>query len=154
MSLILNVSENALNALATQLSSHLDPGQLILLTGTVGAGKTTFTQFIGNALSSTDPINSPSYSLVQSYRCNHPSIKQIHHMDLYRLNTQSDIHHLDLDRYLEDTSAICIIEWSDKWTNAKSLNALEITISIESPTHRQLRIKGPNHLLEKLKSIK
>ena len=154
MSRSLNLNENDLKAFATQLSVILEPGNLILLNGPVGAGKTTFTQYIGNALSSSDTINSPSYSLVQSYRCNHPRIKQIHHMDLYRLNTQTDIHHLDLDRYLNDTEAICIIEWSDKWTEAKSVDTIEIEISIESPTHRQLTIEAPEHLLGKLKGIK
>ena len=71
-------------------------------------------------------------------------------MDLYRLNTQADIHHLDLDRYLEDKDAICIIEWSDKWTDAKTLNALEISMSISSPTHRTLSIEGPAELIKAL----
>ena len=150
MSLILNVNEEELSHVAHRLSQNIKKGQLILLNGSVGAGKTTFTQYIGNALSSNDIINSPSYSLVQTYRCSHPTIQQIHHMDLYRLNTQADIHHLDLNRYLEDTDAICIIEWSDKWTEAKSLNALEISMSISSPTHRKLSIEGPAELIKAL----
>jgi len=127
-------NEDDLLPICKTLAEQLEPGTCILLDGPLGAGKTTFTRHLGEALNSQDPINSPTYSLVQTYPCNHPTIKTIHHMDLYRLTSQTDIESLDLDRYLNTPNAICIIEWSKKWKNPPTENILEISLTIEGDT--------------------
>lgn len=138
-------NEDDLDPICQNLAQKLEPGTCIHLNGPLGAGKTTFTRHLGQALNSEDPINSPTYSLIQSYTCNHPKIKTIHHMDLYRLKTQTECDTLDLDQYLNDPKSICIIEWSNKWKTLPSKKNIHINLKFPNgsnshPNHRFLRV--------------
>lgn len=82
---------------------------ILLLEGNLGAGKTTFTQFLLKKLGSSDEVTSPTYALVNEYRT--PRGK-VFHFDLYRINSVEEIFDIGMDEYLEN-SFLCIIEWPE-----------------------------------------
>lgn len=82
---------------------------ILLLKGNLGAGKTTFTQFLLKNLGSEDEVNSPTYSIVNEY--NTPKGK-IYHFDLYRLKNIEEVYDIGIEEYL-DNSFLCIIEWPE-----------------------------------------
>ena len=82
---------------------------ILLLKGNLGAGKTTFTQFLLKNLGSEDEVSSPTYSIVNEY--NSPKGK-IFHFDLYRLKNLDEVYNIGIEEYL-DNSFLCIIEWPE-----------------------------------------
>ena len=82
---------------------------ILLLKGNLGAGKTTFTQFLLKNLGSTDEVNSPTYSIVNEYST--PKGK-VYHFDLYRLKNIEEVYDIGMEEYL-DHSFLCIIEWPE-----------------------------------------
>jgi tRNA threonylcarbamoyladenosine biosynthesis protein TsaE len=99
------------HAIAAGLARLARPGDLIVLAGEMGAGKTAFAQGFGRALGVTEAITSPTFTLVHSYPI--PGTKQtLHHADLYRLETTSDVEELALHE-LAEFGGIVLIEWGD-----------------------------------------
>ncbi|ASW74283.1 ATPase [Chryseobacterium piperi] len=82
---------------------------ILLLKGNLGAGKTTFTQFLLKKLGSEDEVSSPTYSIVNEY--NTPQGK-IYHFDLYRLKNIEEVYDIGIEEYL-DNAFLCIIEWPE-----------------------------------------
>lgn len=82
---------------------------ILLLKGNLGAGKTTFTQFLLKNLGSKDEVNSPTYSIVNEYSS--PKGK-IYHFDLYRLKNIEEVYDIGIEEYL-DNAFLCIIEWPE-----------------------------------------
>lgn len=82
---------------------------ILLLKGNLGAGKTTFTQFLLKKLESSDEVNSPTYSIVNEY--NTPKGK-VYHFDLYRLKNIEEVYDIGIEEYL-DNAFLCIIEWPE-----------------------------------------
>lgn len=82
---------------------------ILLLKGNLGAGKTTFTQFLLKNLGSNDEVSSPTYAIVNEY--NAPKGK-IYHFDLYRMKNIGEVYDIGMDEYLENAQ-LCIIEWPE-----------------------------------------
>lgn len=82
---------------------------ILLLKGNLGAGKTTFTQFLLKKLESADEVSSPTYSIVNEY--NTPQGK-VYHFDLYRLKNIEEVYDIGIEEYL-DNAFLCIIEWPE-----------------------------------------
>jgi tRNA threonylcarbamoyladenosine biosynthesis protein TsaE len=101
----------ATHAIAAALAGVARAGDMILLAGEMGAGKTAFAQGFGRALGVTDAITSPTFTLVHSYPI--PNSKQtLHHADLYRLETTGDVEELALHE-LAEFGGIVLVEWGD-----------------------------------------
>lgn len=98
--------------LGASVGSHLAGGEIILLDGALGAGKTIFAKGIASALEiDTDEVTSPSFTLVNIYE----GRLKLFHLDLYRLNEGATAAHaVDLDELLTDESAVFIIEWAER----------------------------------------
>lgn len=90
--------------LASVLEKNIGPGTIILLSGDLGAGKTTFTQFLGRALGVKRRMSSPTFNIIKSYtgKCT------VHHMDCYRLEDSDE--DLGFDEYFNEDD-ISIVEW-------------------------------------------
>ena len=97
------------HAVAAVLAELARPGDMIALAGEMGAGKTAFAQGFGQALGVTEPITSPTFTLVHSYRCGKITL---HHVDLYRLQRTSEVADLALAE-LAEFAGIVLIEWGD-----------------------------------------
>jgi tRNA threonylcarbamoyladenosine biosynthesis protein TsaE len=126
-------------------------GDVILLVGSLGAGKTCLTQGIAQGLSIDEYTASPSFVLVREHRGKLP----LYHIDLYRLDRIEEVTQLGLDDYLYG-NGVCVVEWADKGLSVLPEEHLLAKMQIVSPTKRKLRFmpKGTRYLemLSKLKS--
>ncbi len=110
---------------AARLGAVLVPGDVILLTGDVGAGKTHFARaLIQSLLGEPEDVPSPTFTLVQTYDT---SKGEIWHADLYRLTSTAEIEELGLSDAFE--SAICLIEWPDRLGDLRPEGALDLTLA-------------------------
>ena len=90
--------------LGKKIGKNLIPGNVVLLTGDLSAGKTTITKGIGASLGVKRVINSPTFTIVKEYNGTCP----LYHLDLYRLDGLNN--DFDLEDYIE-TDGVCVIEW-------------------------------------------
>ena len=81
----------------------------MLLKGNLGAGKTTFTQFLMKSLGSKDEVSSPTYAIVNEY---HTPKGNVFHFDLYRMKNIAEVYDIGMEEYL-DNAFLCIIEWPE-----------------------------------------
>ncbi|MDR0360275.1 MAG: tRNA (adenosine(37)-N6)-threonylcarbamoyltransferase complex ATPase subunit type 1 TsaE [bacterium] len=119
-------------AAGERLGAHLAAGDLLLLAGGLGAGKTTFVRGLARGLGVSADVMSPSFQLVRVY----PGPVPLAHCDLYRLQDSSELADLGVEELLE--SAVVVVEWGDRlvWPGAARLR-----LSDEAPTRRRLRLE-------------
>jgi tRNA threonylcarbamoyladenosine biosynthesis protein TsaE len=108
-------------------SKFLKAGDLILFTGELGAGKTTFIAGVAEGLGIKENLTSPSFTILNIYSKN--SKKKFVHADFYRLDTISEIENTGIEDYLYDGGYITCIEWGEKIKNYLRLNYLEINFN-------------------------
>jgi len=122
---------------AEELGRSLQGGELILLTGGLGAGKTLFTKGILAALDfDVDEVTSPSFTLVNLYNAKF----DVYHIDLWRLDEASDAAvAVGLDEILEKDDAVIIIEWAER-LKQKDFEATVIRVNIEGDGDEPRRI--------------
>ena len=96
-------------AIAAAVAELARPGDLIVLAGQMGAGKSAFAQGFARALGIDEPVTSPTYTLVHTYQT---GATTLHHADLYRLEHTAEVADLGLDELRED-DAIVLVEWGD-----------------------------------------
>jgi tRNA threonylcarbamoyladenosine biosynthesis protein TsaE len=138
--------------IGTKLGELAAPGDVILLVGSLGAGKTCLTQGIARGLGIHEYTASPSFVLVREYQRKLP----LYHVDLYRLDRIKEVAQLGLDDYLYG-KGVCVVEWADKGLSVLPQEHLLIEMQIVSPLKRKLSFmpQGTRYLemLSKLKSI-
>jgi tRNA threonylcarbamoyladenosine biosynthesis protein TsaE len=111
--------------LARALARHLSPGDVILLEGDVGAGKTHFARALIQAtLTEAEDVPSPTFTLVQTYETDNGPIW---HSDLYRISSTYEIEELGLTEAFQE--AICLVEWPDRLGPLKPEAALHLTFT-------------------------
>ncbi len=126
-------------ALGEALARILRAGDVVSLTGDLGAGKTTLVQGIAGALGVTDPVVSPTFTLIREYRGTIP----IYHLDVYRLDRIQDVIDLGFDELL-DEDALIIIEWGDAIEGLLAERHLQIKLSIPGEDdRRRVAISSP-----------
>ncbi len=96
-------------AVAALLAPHLRAGDVVLLTGGLATGKTTFVKAVAAAMGSQAPVTSPTFTLAQFYPSGQGTIL---HIDAYRLSGVHEYRDLGLDDYLDDS--VTLVEWGDK----------------------------------------
>jgi tRNA threonylcarbamoyladenosine biosynthesis protein TsaE len=101
-----SVSVTDTRAIAAVLSDLFAPGDVVVLAGEMGAGKTAFAQGVGAGLGVLDPVTSPTFTLVHRYDGGR---LVMHHADVYRLDT---MHELD-DLGLDELGGVVVVEWGD-----------------------------------------
>ena len=109
--------------LAGALSDVVVDGDLIVLTGDLGAGKTCFAQGLGLGLGIEDRMTSPTFTLANRYA----GRLTLHHLDVYRLDGPDDAVDLDLDTLLED--GLTVIEWGDRLEPILPTNRLDVHLT-------------------------
>ncbi len=105
---LVTVSAAGTEAAAERLARHLRRGDLVLLVGDLGAGKTTFVRGLARGLGSPADVMSPTFQLVRVY----PGRVQLAHVDLYRLVDPNELGDLGLDELLEEGAAV--VEWGER----------------------------------------
>ncbi|HEX2183181.1 MAG TPA: tRNA (adenosine(37)-N6)-threonylcarbamoyltransferase complex ATPase subunit type 1 TsaE [Rubrobacteraceae bacterium] len=137
------LDETALEALAARLASRLEPGDVVVLAGEVGAGKTTFVRAAARSLGVEGRVTSPTYQIARGYEGVRAGGRPVavNHLDLYRLEGLEDRDALEIDDYL-DPGAITFVEWADP-----ALGLIEdptvVRISHQTPTTRRVSVAGP-----------
>jgi tRNA threonylcarbamoyladenosine biosynthesis protein TsaE len=129
-------------ALAAALAELARPGDIIVLAGDLGAGKTAFAQGYGAELGVRDRITSPTFTLVSQYR---DGRLPLNHLDVYRLEQIEEVLDLGLTELL-DEGGVTLIEWGDTITPALPADFLEVRIRLgEGDDDRVLEIQtvGP-----------
>lgn len=111
-------------ALAGALSSLAAPGDLILLAGELGAGKTAFAQGFGAGLGIDDQITSPTFTLARHYQ----GRLALHHVDVYRLERFSEMQDVGISELL-DSGGVLLIEWGDAIAPALPSDYLEVRLT-------------------------
>ncbi len=127
--------------LGENLGAGLDRGDVVLLYGGLGAGKTLLTKGILDALDfDIDEVTSPSFTLVNLYRT--PTV-DVYHIDLWRLDGVGDAAvAVGLEEILEDENALAIIEWADRLENYSFSNrAIRIRIEGDGDQPRVIEIR-------------
>jgi len=120
--------------LGTRIGSLLLPGDLICMSGDLGAGKTTLVQGIARGWNSVDTVSSPTFVLVNEYH--RKSGETLYHMDAYRLENAAEAFDLDLDRMLEQGALM--IERAERIKDALPHNALWINMTWMADEQRGL----------------
>ncbi len=131
-------AEDEMDVLGRVMAEHLQPGDVVCLDGTLGAGKTRLVRAITNALDCEQLwAGSPTFVLVQEYAGRLP----IYHMDAYRLKDSQEFYNLGGEDYLWG-DGVCLIEWSRRIADALPDDALHVTIDVVSATARRLTMAG------------
>lgn len=124
--------------LGQQLGKLLEPGQVVALQGPLGAGKTALIRGIARGLGVTEPVTSPTYTIVNEYSTGRVPL---FHFDMYRLSGPEDLFDIGWEDYL-DRDGVCVVEWSER-----VLDALEQPVSVcieklERENARKITIEG------------
>jgi len=128
--------EEATEALGATLAEHLSPGDLVLLEGPLGAGKTTLVRGLVAALGG-DPaeVCSPTFVLLETYEIGAVAIRRLHHADLYRLRGQAAApwDEVGLGDALDDPEAVTAVEWPESWSwsGAEDRRVLRVRLAYE-----------------------
>jgi tRNA threonylcarbamoyladenosine biosynthesis protein TsaE len=123
--------------LASELAALARPGDLILLAGDLGAGKTSFVQGFGRALGVEEPITSPTFVLVRTYE----GLMPVTHVDVYRLEHLQELVDLGIAELL-DQGGVTLIEWGDAVVAALPSDFLEIRLELgDGDDERLLRLR-------------
>jgi tRNA threonylcarbamoyladenosine biosynthesis protein TsaE len=133
-------------ALGKVLGTIVEPGDIITLAGTLGAGKTALTQEIARGLG-VDPriyVTSPTFSLLHEYQGRIP----LYHLDLYRLAGEEDIESLGFREYLY-SNGLTVIEWPERLGSLMPTERLHIELVISAPTSRTANLTGHGNVWQK-----
>jgi tRNA threonylcarbamoyladenosine biosynthesis protein TsaE len=136
----INVTET--RALAAALADVAEIGDLIVLAGEMGAGKTAFTQGFAKGLGIEEQVTSPTFTLVRSYpiekKTGRPRV--LHHIDVYRLERLHEVIDLGIGELIDEQS-VTVIEWGDVVTELLPPDRVEVRILFgEQPEEREIRM--------------
>ena len=121
-----------------QIGGSLVGGELILLAGDLGAGKTLLTKGILNALDfDIDEVTSPSFALVNLYHAKF----DVYHIDLWRIDSGDAAAAVGLDEILENREAVVIVEWAERLTRDHAVNSLKVVIEGDGDEPRKIAVE-------------
>ena len=129
----MTASPEETEAAAARLAGHLRRGDLLLLVGELGAGKTTFVRGLARGMGLEADVMSPTFQLVRVY----PGPLQLAHVDLYRLSNTAELADLGLEELLEE--GVVAVEWGDR---LRGCPGVRVTLQTLDPDRRQLRLEG------------
>ena len=124
-------------ALGRQLAPTLNNARMVILRGTLGAGKTTLVKGIAEGLqaASQDNVTSPTFTLIHEYRG--PDVN-LFHVDLYRIDTPRELDTLGLDELFADDGNLVLLEWGEKFPRFE--RECDVEISLERVTDQERKI--------------
>ncbi|HWS47053.1 MAG TPA: tRNA (adenosine(37)-N6)-threonylcarbamoyltransferase complex ATPase subunit type 1 TsaE [Acidimicrobiia bacterium] len=114
----------ATESVGEEIGRQLRAGDLVVLAGELGAGKTTFVKGVARGLGVTDPVTSPTFTIVQEYGGRVP----LAHVDVYRLVRIQELHDIGFEELLE--GHVVIVEWGDVIARALPADRLEVRITM------------------------
>jgi tRNA threonylcarbamoyladenosine biosynthesis protein TsaE len=150
-------SADATRALAAGLARLCQAGDVVLLVGDLGAGKTVFAQGFAAALGVAGPVTSPTFALVRHYRCGPDSpVTSLIHADVYRTGSVAEVVDLALAELVEE-DAVAVIEWGELAAPALGTSALEVTLvapdAVAAPDARAISVMGRGSWLARANEV-
>jgi tRNA threonylcarbamoyladenosine biosynthesis protein TsaE len=130
--------------LGERLGRSASAGDLLLLRGDLGAGKTTLTQGIARGLGISGAVNSPTFTLIKEYAGRLP----LFHVDLYRLGDAAEVEALGIEDYLE-RGGVCVVEWADRGDPLWPADWLRLDLRADGARSRRIAV---SHLGERGKA--
>ena len=106
------------------IGTNAKPGQIYTLTGDLGVGKTVFTQGVAAGLGITEPVNSPTFTIIQEYK---DGRLPFYHFDVYRIGDLEEMEEIGYDDYFFG-QGICLIEWAELIEEILPEKRIEVTI--------------------------
>lgn len=136
--------------LGARLGELLSPGDVLLLEGELGAGKTVFAQGVAQGLGIDDPVTSPTFTLIHEYRGRLP----LYHVDLYRIGGAPEAADLGLEDYLYG-EGVTLVEWADRAEQILPAERLVVSLRPIAETKRAIRmVPTTTHYAQLLASFK
>lgn len=121
-------------------------GEVFLLNGDLGAGKTSFLQGLGSGLNIKTRVNSPTFNILKLYKAkkSKDDTRLLHfcHIDAYRLNSGKDLENIGISEYLEDKKTVTAIEWADRVKSIWPKSYTKIDLEINGEEKRKIIIEA------------
>ena len=136
-------SEQEMIELGYKIGQIAYPNMVLAMNGNLGAGKTTLTKGIGQALGIKRVINSPTFTIMKIYE----GTMNLYHLDVYRISNSSG--DFDLEEYFY-LGGISVIEWADNISDLLPTDAIYLEYKIEEDTSRTITFKGADIFIDKL----
>ena len=138
MSIFNSRSTDETIAFGKDFAAELSPGDIVALTGSIGAGKTHFIKGIALGLDYEIDVTSPTYNIIHEYHT--PEII-LYHFDFYRLENANELRNIGFYDYLFG-DGICLLEWSDKISEYLPDNIWQVHLLFLNDTERQIKVIG------------
>ena len=124
------------------LAGALRPGDVVLLTGPLGAGKTTFAKGVAKGLGVRERVTSPTFTIVREHHCaNDFGIETLHHCDVYRVESLDEVVDLAIGELVEE-SAVALVEWGELAAAVFGRDVLTIDFAVQEDEGRELVVDG------------
>ena len=138
---IISHSEDETEAFAVALARELPRGTVIALEGDLGAGKTVFSRGFARGLGITEPVSSPTYTIVQEYPL--PEGRgMLYHLDLYRIGNSASALAFGVDEFLNDPESVALVEWPERIADILPPGTLRVEIVHLSEQERRIVVRG------------
>ena len=131
-------------AFGKMLGEQAKPGEVICLNGDLGVGKTVFTKGFAEGLGITEPVNSPTFTIVQQYDSGR---MPLYHFDVYRIGDIEEMEEIGYDDYFFG-QGICLIEWADLIEEILPEKLIKVTIEKDLEKgfdYRRITVIGPEN---------
>ncbi len=121
-----------LKTAAAELIDEHGSSAVFALYGDLGAGKTTFTQTIGEILGIDDDITSPTFVIMKRYKTTHDVFRHLIHIDAYRLQSNEELTVLGFEEWLKEDNTLIVIEWADKAEALLPNSAVKLQFTLQN----------------------
>ncbi|MCC7429682.1 tRNA (adenosine(37)-N6)-threonylcarbamoyltransferase complex ATPase subunit type 1 TsaE [bacterium] len=146
MEIFFSKGEKETFEIGLKISKFLVCGDVLLLSGEIGAGKTNLAKGICEGLGICETITSPTFTIANEYKPekkNLQGLEKVVHFDFYRIEREDEFYNLGLDDYFCESS-ICLIEWYEKAKNFLPVFSKKVTIEFVGFTERKISFSGSN----------
>lgn len=129
-------------AAGQEFAAVLRAGDVVLLSGRLGNGKTTFTQGVARGLGVSERVVSPTFTMVREHRCvNDVGISTLHHADVYRVESLEEVRDLALGELVEE-SAVALVEWGTMASSVFGREVMNVDFLLDEDDGRTLVVSG------------
>lgn len=130
---------------ARKIGKDLKGGEVLALHGELGSGKTTFTQGLARTLGIKQHVISPTFLIIKQYTVeDHPGVRTLYHVDLYRLEDEIQVRDIGLKEMLEDDRGVVVIEWPERMGKLLPVDAKHFYFSFIEENTREILYEETN----------
>jgi tRNA threonylcarbamoyladenosine biosynthesis protein TsaE len=125
-----------------EFAAVLRAGDVVLLSGRLGNGKTTFTQGVARGLGVSERVTSPTFTMVRQHQCvNEAGITTLHHADVYRVESLEEVRELALGELVEE-SGVALVEWGEMASSVFGRDVMIVDFLLDEDDGRTLEVSG------------